>query len=96
MGAAAFSMTARRPQGTDARSPAADNELTTESEVVEELVAKLDSEIRGEKDSRNPETYSDTIEEYLKESGYQIHDTPGQEEVILSRKFGDEKYALNS
>jgi len=32
------------------------------------------------------------IKDFLENSPFQLEDTPGQEEVVLTRTFGDEKY----
>ena len=59
--------------------------------VLDELIAKLDSEIQVERDISKPDSsISESIEEFLQSSGFQLHDTPGVEDVILTRKFGDE------
>lgn len=59
--------------------------------VLDELIAKLDSEIQVERDISKPDSsVSESIEEFLQSSGFQLHDTPGVEDVILTRKFGDE------
>jgi len=60
--------------------------------VNDELVAKLDSEIRLEEDQKEYENYRSTIQEYLDNSPYKLHDTPGQEEVVLTRDYNGEKY----
>ncbi|KAF2399837.1 mitochondrial glyco protein [Trichodelitschia bisporula] len=60
----------------------------------EELVAKLESEYSLEKDMRADESYNDSIQEFLKISGYEIHDTPGQEDVVLTRKYNDENISI--
>lgn len=33
-----------------------------------------------------------SVKEYLENGPFEIKDTPGAEEVVLSRKFGDETY----
>lgn len=33
-----------------------------------------------------------SIAEYLENGPFKIEDVPGQEDVVLTRKFGDEKY----
>jgi len=59
--------------------------------VLDELITKLDSEIQVERDISKPDSsVSESIEEFLQSSGFQLHDTPGVEDVILTRKFGDE------
>ena len=59
--------------------------------MLDELITKLDSEIQVERDISKPDSsVSESIEEFLQSSGFQLHDTPGVEDVILTRKFGDE------
>ncbi|KAF2752257.1 mitochondrial glyco protein [Sporormia fimetaria CBS 119925] len=62
-----------------------------ESDVQEELVAKLQSEISMEEDMKEDEDLSANIKEYLESSAFELHDKPGQQEVALTRTFGDEK-----
>ena len=57
-----------------------------------ELAAKLNSEIALEKDNQD-EAFRESIKEYLDNTDYEIEDVAGQEEVHLTRTFGDEKYA---
>ncbi|KIW00863.1 uncharacterized protein PV09_07620 [Verruconis gallopava] len=58
----------------------------------EELVAKLTSEYEIETSSREEDADSSaTIKEYLEDSPFKLIDTPGQEEVILTRKYNDEE-----
>ncbi|GAB7351369.1 hypothetical protein MBLNU459_g2052t1 [Dothideomycetes sp. NU459] len=56
----------------------------------EELAAKLNSEIVLETDQQD-DSYRENIKEYLENSDFQIEDTAGQEEVHLTRTYGDEK-----
>lgn len=65
--------------------------MPSESESTDqELAAKLNSEIALEKDNQD-DAFRDSIKEYLDNSDYQIEDVPGQEDVHLTRTFGDEK-----
>ena len=34
----------------------------------------------------------DHIREYLDNTEFKVQDTPGEEEVVMTRSFGDEKY----
>lgn len=43
-----------------------------------------------EKDMRDSENYSENIRDYLENSPFKLEDTPGEEEVALTRKFNDE------
>ena len=35
-----------------------------------------------------------SVKEFLENGPFEIVDTPGQEDVVLTRTFGDEKYVL--
>ncbi|KAF2685527.1 regulatory protein-like protein suaprga1 [Lentithecium fluviatile CBS 122367] len=61
-----------------------------ESDVKEELIAKLQNEITMEDDLKEDEDLSANIKEYLENSAYEIEDKPGHQEVVLTRTFGDE------
>ncbi|CAI6338990.1 unnamed protein product [Periconia digitata] len=61
-----------------------------ESEVKEELVAKLQNEISLEQDMKDDDELSANIREYLDNSAFKLEDKPGHQEVVLTRKFGDE------
>ena len=78
--------------------------------VDQELSAKLESELQMEKEMRDSEKLPVTVQDYLDNSSFevgfhhifrdidtklsQLHDTPGNEEVILTRQFGDESCVL--
>ncbi|KAF2011748.1 mitochondrial glyco protein [Aaosphaeria arxii CBS 175.79] len=66
----------------------------TGGSVNEELVAKLQNEIAIEEDMKEDEDLSANIKEYLETSPFEIEDKPGQQEVILTRTFGDEKIQI--
>ncbi|PVH96664.1 mitochondrial glyco protein [Periconia macrospinosa] len=61
-----------------------------DSEVREELVAKLQSEISLEEEMKDSEELSTNIQEYIDNSAFKLEDKPGHQEVTLTRKFGDE------
>jgi complement component 1 Q subcomponent-binding protein len=61
-----------------------------EGEVDEELVAKFESELELEAEVSD-QGVSPAIKEYLENGPFEIEDIPGQEDVVLTRKFGDEK-----
>lgn len=65
--------------------------LQSESQVNTELSAKLESELSMEKEMRDTDQPPDHIREYLDNTEFKMQDTPGQEEVIMTRSFGDEK-----
>ncbi|KAI4124330.1 MAG: hypothetical protein LQ338_004843 [Usnochroma carphineum] len=64
--------------------------MQKEGEVDEELSAKLGYELRIEKETRDSDTLPANLQEYLDRSHFELEDIPGQEEVALTRKFGDE------
>lgn len=35
-----------------------------------------------------------SVKDYLENGPFEVIDTPGQEEVVLTRQFGDETYAI--
>jgi complement component 1 Q subcomponent-binding protein len=78
--AAAFSTTTIRPSKT--------------AEGDDELVAKLESEIQMENEMKDEGGIPTSVKDYLENGPFEIIDTPGQEEVVLTRKFGDETYAV--
>lgn len=59
-------------------------------EVDEELSAKLESELAMEQEMKESSEVPVSVKEYLENGPFEIHDTPGHEEVVLTRKFGDE------
>jgi complement component 1 Q subcomponent-binding protein len=62
----------------------------TAGEVDAELVAKLESELQMEKEIRDEDEVPTSVKDYLENGPFEIIDTEGQEEVVLTRKFGDE------
>ncbi|KAL8934195.1 MAG: hypothetical protein Q9211_005358 [Gyalolechia sp. 1 TL-2023] len=65
-----------------------------ESQVDQQLSAKLESELQIEKETRDSDTIPAEIQEYIHNSPFQLEDVPGQEEVALTRKFGDESIRI--
>ncbi|KAJ4348164.1 Mitochondrial acidic protein mam33 [Didymosphaeria variabile] len=65
-----------------------------DSDVKEELVAKLQNEITMEEDLKEDEDLSTNIKEYLENSEFELEDKPGHQEVTLTRTFGDEKIRI--
>ncbi|KAJ4384632.1 Mitochondrial acidic protein mam33 [Didymella sp. IMI 355093] len=65
-----------------------------ESDANEELVAKLQSEISMEEDMKEDDDLSANIKEYLENSAFELEDKAGNQEVILTRTFGDEKIRI--
>lgn len=60
-------------------------------ETDEELSAKLASEIEFEQDVKENEPVPASIKDFLDNGPFEIQDTPGKEEVVLTRTFGNEK-----
>ncbi|KAF1980945.1 hypothetical protein K402DRAFT_254297 [Aulographum hederae CBS 113979] len=60
---------------------------TQRRDVSDELVAKLQSEIQLEDEDAGE---MDSLKEFLANSPFELKDTPGQEEVTLTRKYNDE------
>lgn len=54
------------------------------------MVAKLESEIQMEEEMKDQELPT-SVKDYLENGPFDIIDTPGEEEVTLTRQFGDEK-----
>lgn len=59
-----------------------------------ELVEKLASEIQMEEEMKEHEELPTSVKDYMENGPFEILDTPGQEEVVLTRSFGDEKYVF--
>jgi complement component 1 Q subcomponent-binding protein, mitochondrial len=55
------------------------------------LVAKLESELEMENEVKDQEGLPTSVKDYLENGPFEIIDTPGTEDVILTRQFGDEK-----
>jgi len=68
--------------------------MAKEGEVDEELVAKFESELQMEKEMRDPDEVPTSVKDFLENGPFEIIDTPGQEEVVLTRKFGDENIRI--
>ncbi|KAJ5248181.1 hypothetical protein N7524_012141 [Penicillium chrysogenum] len=67
------------------------------SEVDVELLAKLEDELRHEKSSEIPEFEEqlEAIEETIKVGEWQVKDVAGEQEVILTKKFGTENIRVS-
>ncbi|KAI0446866.1 mitochondrial glycoprotein [Xylaria telfairii] len=79
--AATFSSTSRRQ--------APDNEADRE------LLAKLKSELQFEREMKATEQVPASIQDFLDNSPYELKDEPGQEDVYLVRKFGNETITVS-
>ncbi|MCJ1351710.1 MAG: hypothetical protein MMC33_001694 [Icmadophila ericetorum] len=65
-----------------------------EGEVDQELSAKIESELQMEKEMRDTEELPPNIKEFLEDETWELKDVAGEEEVTMSRTFGDEKITL--
>lgn len=59
-------------------------------ETDAELIAKVESELEMEKEMRDEDEVPTSVKDYLENGPFEIQDTPGQDEVVLTRKFGGE------
>ena len=56
-----------------------------------QLAKKLESEIEFENSMKEQDGTPASVTEYLDNSPFQLEDIPGQEEVVLTRKYNDER-----
>jgi complement component 1 Q subcomponent-binding protein len=60
-------------------------------EVDDELSAKLESELQFESELKDKnEELPASVKDFLENSPFELVDTPGKEDVVLKRKFGNE------
>jgi len=64
--------------------------MAKEGESDDELAAKIESELQMETEMRDPEQVPISVKDYLENGPFELVDTAGQEEVFLTRKFGNE------
>ncbi|CAG8041264.1 unnamed protein product [Penicillium salamii] len=71
------------------KAPAAEGDV--------ELLAKLEDELKHEKSSDVPEfkEQQEVIQEIIKAGEWQVKDVEGEQEVVLSKKFGNEKVSVS-
>lgn len=62
----------------------------TAGESDGELIAKLQSEIEIENELKEGDEVPISVKDFLENGPFEIEDIPGQEDVVLTRKFGDE------
>jgi complement component 1 Q subcomponent-binding protein len=79
-----------RPQQTSAFSTSIFRRAPA-GETDQELSEKLASEIEFEKDVKANEPEPASIKDFLENGPFEIQDTPGKEDVVLTRTFGNEK-----
>ncbi|KAI9894184.1 MAG: hypothetical protein M1814_004038 [Vezdaea aestivalis] len=63
-------------------------------DIDQELVAKVDSELSMEKHMGDVTKLSPELKQYLEEGPFKIVDSPGTEEIVLTRNFGNEKITV--
>ncbi|MCJ1471667.1 hypothetical protein MMC13_000307 [Lambiella insularis] len=61
----------------------------------QELSVKLQQELQLERDTNDSDELPPNITDFLDNSPFEIQDIPGQEEVTLTRSFGDEKIKIS-
>ncbi len=59
-------------------------------EVDEELSVKLQSELQFESEMKENDEFPASVKDFLENSPFKLNDTPGKEDVFLTRKFGNE------
>jgi complement component 1 Q subcomponent-binding protein len=85
--AAGFSSTARALRGNN-------NKHNEFEEATQELAAKIESEIQFEKEIDGRQDEPPSIKEWLDNSGFELIDTPGRQDVKLVRDFNNEKITV--
>lgn len=60
-------------------------------EADSELAIKLASEMEFEQDVEQNEPMPASVKDFLDNGPFEIQDTPGKDEVLLTRTFGNEK-----
>lgn len=60
------------------------------TEVDEELLTKLESELQFENEMKETTQLPSSVKDFLESSPYELKDEPGREDVYLHRKFNDE------
>ncbi|KAI0165185.1 mitochondrial glycoprotein [Hypoxylon sp. FL1284] len=63
-------------------------------EVDGELSVKLASEVEFESQMKENEQLPASVKDFLDNSPFELKDTPGQEDVVLTRKFGNESITV--
>lgn len=62
-------------------------------EVDEEMSAKLESELEFEGQMKDAEEAPSSVNDFLSNGPFKLVETAGKEDVVLTRQFGNEKYA---
>ncbi|EEP81323.1 hypothetical protein UREG_06188 [Uncinocarpus reesii 1704] len=64
-------------------------------QVDVELAAKFQDELALETESGEVDKLPESLKYFLENGPFEVKDTPGEEEVVLTRKFGDEKIRVS-
>ncbi|EAS34509.1 regulatory protein suaprga1 [Coccidioides immitis RS] len=64
-------------------------------QVDVELAAKFQDELALETETGEADKLPESLKYFLENGPFEIQDTPGEEEVIMTRKFGDEKIRVS-
>lgn len=83
-----------KPQQTSAFSTSLFRRAPANSEVDEELSAKLDSEIQYETEVKENEPEPASVKDFLESGLFEVEDIAGKEEVTLRRTYGNEKITV--
>ncbi|KAI1942325.1 Mitochondrial acidic protein mam33 [Ophidiomyces ophidiicola] len=70
-------------------------QLESAGQVDAELAAKFQDELALETESSDTDKLPESLKYFLDNGPFEIQDTPGEEEVIMTRKFGDEKVRIS-
>ncbi|OTA80243.1 hypothetical protein M434DRAFT_401845 [Hypoxylon sp. CO27-5] len=65
------------------------------AEVDQELSVKLQSEIQFEGDMKEESPVPASVKDFLENSPFELKDIPGKEDVVLTRKFGNETITVS-
>ncbi|KAI0433121.1 mitochondrial glycoprotein [Xylaria sp. FL1042] len=65
------------------------------NEADQELLEKLESEVQFENEMKASEQLPASIQDFLQNSRYELKDEPGQEDVFLVRKMGNETITVS-
>jgi complement component 1 Q subcomponent-binding protein len=81
-----------KPVSTQYAAPFSTSHIkrSTAGESDEELVAKLESEFEMENELKDSYEIPTSVKDYLENGPFEIVDTPGREDITLTRQFGDE------
>lgn len=84
--------TCLRPQQTSAFSTSVFRRAASEAD--KELSEKLASEIEFEEDVKDTEDLPASVQDFIQNGPFDIKDTPGSEEVVLTRNYNSEKITI--